>query len=105
MTALESNSNRPIRVDLPSSTEPAVAMSSSVAIRILFSSRERSSEVALSLAVFHACFGNAVVGAGGASFGQTRHRGLGDHLGHRARKGFHAARARDVADRAEPHRL
>src|SRR5689334_20594771 len=94
-----------MRVDLPSSTEPAVAMRSNVAILNSPVASLAPSEVALSFTVFHACFGDAVVGAGGAPFGQTRHRGLGDHLGHRAGKGLHAAGAGDIADRAEPHRL
>src|SRR5258705_2721436 len=64
-----------------------------------------SSEVALSFAVFHAGLGDAVVGASGAAFGEPRHRGLGDYLGHRAREGLDAAGAGDVADGAEPHGL
>ena len=64
-----------------------------------------SSEVALPLAVFHAGLGDPVVGARRAALGQPRHRGLGDHLGHRPREGFHAAGAGDVADGAESHRL
>src|SRR5262249_8789166 len=63
------------------------------------------SEIALPLAVFHAGFGDPVVGAGGAALGQPGHRGLGDHLGHRARQRFHAAGAGDVADGAEAHGL
>src|SRR4051812_22585551 len=106
MTALLSYSSRPINVDLPSSTEPAVAILRSVAISCAFSSsRKHSSEIPLALAIFHARFGDAVVGAGGAAFGQPRHRGLGDHLGHRAGQRFDAAGARDVADGAEPHHL
>ena len=46
-----------------------------------------------------------IIGAGGAAFGQARNRGLGDHLRHRSRKGFHAAGACDIADGAEPHGL
>src|SRR6476659_113823 len=139
MTAFESYSSRPMSVDFPSSTDPAVAMRSIVidrAIRIVcssrsrsselsvssrnrsselsvssrkrsselsVSSRKRSSEVALTLAVFHAGLGDPVVGAGGATLGEPRHRGLRDHLRHRAREGLHAPGAGDVADGAEPH--
>src|SRR5882757_5195576 len=116
MTALESKSSRPIRVDLPSSTEPAVAMRNKVAINCAFSSSRKPlqipslrspqpSEIALSLAVFHASLGNPVVGAGCTPFGQPRNGRLGDHLGYRARRRLDAAGARDVADGAEPHGL
>src|SRR5215470_2576944 len=105
MTALESYSSRPMSVDLPSSTEPAVARRRSVAIRIPRSSRKRSSEVPLPLAVFHPGLRDPVVGAGGAALGQPGHRGLGYHLGDRSGKRFHASGAGDVADGAEPHSL
>src|SRR4029078_9450839 len=123
MTPFESYSSRPMSVDFPSSTDPAVAMRSIVidrAIRIVRSSRKRSSElsvlcasahhnfmmfsqplsrivsvsrkrsseVTLPLAVFHAGLGDPVVGAGGATLGEPRHRGLRDHLTHRAREGL-----------------
>src|SRR3546814_10885683 len=93
MTALESNSSRPISVDLPSSTDPAVAMRRSVAI----------SEIPLALAIFHTCFRDAVVGAGRATLGGAGDSGRGDHLGHGARQRFHATGAGDGTDGAEPH--
>src|SRR5882762_9379750 len=63
------------------------------------------SEVALSLAVFHACLGDPVVGAGGTALGQPGDSGLGDHLGHGGGVRLHATGAGDVADGAEPHGL
>src|SRR3979411_2004411 len=95
ITALESYSSRPISVDLPSSTEPAVAMRSNVAMSISPVASLAPSEVALSLAVFRSSLGNPVVGAGGASLGQPRYGRLGDHLGHRARRRLDAAGAGD----------
>ena len=52
MTALESNSSLPISVDLPSSTEPAVAMRSNVAMSEFPS---RSTHVRIPLAALDPC--------------------------------------------------
>src|SRR6478752_5193491 len=81
----------------------AQALIAQALISIVCSSRERSSEVTLTLAVFHAGLGDPVVGAGGTTLGEPRHRGLRDHLRHRASEGLHTPGAGDVADGAEPH--
>src|SRR5918995_7359860 len=59
-------------VDLPSSTEPAVANRRSSMCSQPFL------EVALALAVFHAGLADAVVGPRGAALGDAGHRGLLD---------------------------
>src|SRR5215208_3969258 len=87
----ESKSSRPISVDLPSSTEPAVT-------------RRRSSvplEVADTLAVLHRGFGDAVVGARLAALGDAGRHDLGDDLLQRRRVGDDAAGAGHVSDRPE----
>src|SRR5215210_2119701 len=87
---LASNSSRPISVDLPSSTEPAVASRSVPTV----------SEVAGNLAVLHGGLGGSVVGAGLAALGDAG-RGdlLHDRLERRRARGD-GARAAHVADRA-----
>src|SRR3954447_5140804 len=120
-----------MRVDLPSSTEPAVAILNKALIAAprghsrcsgpsspraapssrpaspapCGSSRERSSrslEVALFLAVFHAGFGDAVVGAGGAALGEPGGGDLDDDVVRVRRRRLDAAGAGGVADGAEP---
>src|SRR4051794_38338849 len=66
-TDLESKSRRPISVDLPSSTDPAVARRRVVAL-----------EVAGNLAVLHGGLGDTVVGARLAALGDARAGDLGD---------------------------
>src|SRR3954452_686661 len=83
-----------MRVDLPSSTEPAVAKR-----RSSISSRA-ASEVALALAVLHRSLGEAVVGAGRAAFGQPRDGDLGDDLVVGRRRRLDRAGDRHVADGA-----
>src|SRR4051812_19637516 len=69
---LVSYSRRPIKVDLPSSTDPAVtSRSSSVSRRFL--------EVANALPIFHRCFRDAVVCTCLAPFRHPRRRDLADH--------------------------
>src|SRR3989442_1447486 len=68
-TALESKSSRPISVDLPSSTEPAVASRRVVAL-----------EVAGNLAVLHRGLADAVVGARLAALGDPGARDLDDDV-------------------------
>ena len=80
-------------VDLPSSTEPAVANRSISAIR----------NSPLSLAVFHAGLADAVVGPGGAPLGDARGGHLDDHLVDRRRGRLDRAGAGRVADGAEAH--
>src|SRR5918997_3423102 len=97
-------SNRPTRVDLPSSTEPAVVSRSrdeaAPVIRMGL-----SSEVALPLAVLHGGRGQPVVGAGGAALGEPAGGDLGeDGLDGRG-GGLHRAGAGRVADGSEAHRL
>src|SRR6266545_1432872 len=90
----ESYRSRPMSVDLPSSTEPAVAnrsMSMLIGRAPLLARRLAApwswSEVAFLLAVFHGRFAGAVVGAGLAAFGDAGGRDLLDDLikrgGHR----------------------
>src|SRR5205823_1431691 len=57
-----------------------------------------TSEVPLTLAVFHGRLGHPVVGAGGAALGEPRGRHLGDDLFDGDRGGFDRAGARAVAD-------
>src|SRR5215211_3007531 len=90
-----SYSSRPIRVDLPSSTEPAVATRTSSEVL----------EVAVTLAVLHRGLGEAVVGARLAALGHARGGDLRDHVAQRDRLRAHGAGAGHVADGAEAHRL
>src|SRR5687768_5171537 len=85
--ALESYSSRPIRVLLPSSTEPAVASRSSSTLEIPFL-----------LAVLHRRLGEPVVGPGGASLGDAGGGHLGDDLGDSSGRRFHRPGAVHVAD-------
>src|SRR5438067_13202669 len=89
----ESKRRRPISVDLPSSTEPAVTSLSSSALKVTDT-----------LAVLHRRLAHAVVGARLAALGHARCRDLGDDLLDRCRIGQHTAGAGHVADRAEAHR-
>src|SRR5918997_2509729 len=97
-------SSRPTRVDLPSSTEPAVvSRSSDDAAPVI--RRGPSSEVALPFAVLHGGRGQPVVGAGGAALGEPAGGDLGeDGLDGRG-GGLHRAGAGRVADGSEAHRL
>src|SRR6476659_6915111 len=92
---LASYRSRPIRVDFPSSTEPAVASRSVSTV----------SEVAGNLAVLHGGLGGAVVGARLTALGDAGGGDLGDDLiqGRRARGD--RAGAAHVADRAVADRL
>src|SRR5215210_7745166 len=87
-----SKSRRPISVDLPSSTEPAVAT-------------RTSSEVSVTLAVLHRGIGVAIVRARLAALGYPRGRDLRNHVVELHRLRAHGAGAAHVADRAEAHRL
>src|SRR5690349_12339549 len=106
--ALESKSSRPIRVDFPSSTLPAVAkrrMSIRTALQRSYGFRGKTAsegalgshaaglpwrtagavedhalEVALPLTVFHRGLGGSVVGAGGTALGDPGGRDLIDDL-------------------------
>src|SRR3954470_23290501 len=78
-------------VDLPSSTDPAVAIRS----------RALMSEVALLLAVFHAGLGDAVVGARRAPLGEPGRGDLRHDVVRGRGRGLDAAGAGGVADRAE----
>src|SRR3954469_17757769 len=89
-----SKSSRPISVDLPSSTEPAVTRRRSSVSR-------SSLEVANAFPVFHRGFADAVVGAGLAALGDVRCRDLVHDLVDRRRVAYNTAGARHVADRAE----
>src|SRR4051812_18092261 len=95
---LESYSRRPTSVDLPSSTDPAVA---SLRMSMLTgpSPLPCSSEVSLALAVLHGGLARAVVGPGLAAFGDPRRCDLGDHLVEAGRARLDGARATHVADR------
>src|SRR5258707_11609183 len=90
---LASYSSRPIRVLLPSSTEPAVVRRRRSA---------RMSEVSLALAVLHGRLGDPVVGPGSTPFGQPGDGHLGDDVGHGGGGGFHGAGAGHVADGPVP---
>src|SRR5215210_9425533 len=92
---LASYSRRPISVDLPSSTEPAVA-SRSV---------PTASEVAGNLAVLHRGLGGPVVRARLAALGDPGRRDLGDHVVERGRPRGDRAGAGHVADGAVAHPL
>src|SRR5258706_16416932 len=82
-----------MRVDLPSSTEPAVtSLSRSVAL-----------EVADTLTVLHRGFADAVVGTGLAALGDAGRSDLGDDVLEPRGVRQHTAGARHVADRAEAH--
>src|SRR4051812_37334395 len=90
-----SNSSRPISVDLPSSTEPAVTRRQSwVSARL---------EVADTLAVLHRRFADAIVGARLAAFRDARRGDLGDYLVERRRVADYTAGTRHAPDPAEPH--
>src|SRR3954469_23289551 len=96
--AFASWSRRPMSVDLPSSTEPAVARRSR---------SERSTrplplplEVAGNLAVLHRGLAHAVVRAGLAALRDLRRRDLCDDVVQRRRRRRHGAGAAHVADRA-----
>src|SRR4051794_14172775 len=101
--ALASWSRRPISVDLPSSTEPAVARRSR-------SDRATDAapcpfvpwplEVAGNLAVLHGGLADAVVGAGLAALGDLRRGDLGHHVVQGGRGRGDRAGAAHVADRA-----
>src|SRR4051794_35165298 len=93
--AFESYSRRPMSVDLPSSTEPAVAILRSSLIL----------EITFLLAVFHPGFADAVVGAGGTPLCHAGGRHLGDDLLGGLGIGLDAAGAGRVADRAVAHLL
>src|SRR4051794_8408457 len=92
-TALESQSSRPISVDLPSSTEPAVASLSEVVF----------SEIAGNLAVLHRGLGHAVVGSRLAALGDARAGDLVDDVRERHGGGLDGAGAAHVADGAVAH--
>src|SRR6478672_592586 len=111
-------SRRPTRVDLPSSTDPAVARRSSVAAirRFLLLGSPRSigarnerrtswgcSEIALLLAVLHGGLGDPVVGTRGAALGQGGGGHLEDDVGVRAGRGVDRPGARHVTDGAVAH--
>src|SRR5204863_6725813 len=81
-------------VDLPSSTEPAVASRSEVTAAL---------EVAGNLAVLHGGLADAVVGARLAALGDPRERDLGDDLVERRGAGLDRARATHVTDRPVAH--
>src|SRR4051794_5470494 len=104
ISALASNSSRPISVDLPSSTDPAVATLSISgsscgwrAPRGRRDPREGSSEVAHSLAVLHGGLRDPIVGARLAALGDPRGGDLGHDLLQRACAGAHGTRAGHVA--------
>src|SRR5436309_988491 len=89
----ESKRRRPISVDLPSSTEPAVTSRSSSALKVTDT-----------LPVFHRRLAHAVVGARLAALGHARCRDLGHDLLDCRRVRQHTSGAGHVADRAEAHR-
>src|SRR5260221_577929 len=93
MICFESNSRRPISVDLPSSTEPAVTRRSNSVL-----------EITDTLAVLHRRLADAVVGARLATLGDACRGDLRDDVLELRRVGDDAAGARHVADRAEAHR-
>src|SRR5918999_5185402 len=86
-----------MRVDLPSSTDPAVTRRSRPVAM--------SSEVANALPVLHRRLGDAVVGARLTALGHPRRRDLRHDLLQRRRARDDAAGARHVADGAEAHPL
>src|SRR5947209_1730456 len=88
-----SKRRRPISVDLPSSTEPAVTSRRSCVLARL--------EVSDTFPVLHRCLADTVVCARLAALGHTRCGDLRHDLLERARVADDAARARHVADGAE----
>src|SRR4051812_15060334 len=100
--AFASWSRRPISVDLPSSTEPAVARRSRSerATRPLPLPLPLPLEVAGNLAVLHRGLADAVVRARLAALRDLRRRDLGDDVVQRGRGRRHGAGAAHVADRA-----
>src|SRR6478736_3786538 len=100
--ALASCSRRPMSVDLPSSTLPAVARRT----RSERAARERAPlEVADNLAVLHGRLGHAVVRPRLAAFGDAGGGDLGHHVGQPHRLRAHRAGAAHVAHGAVAHRL
>src|SRR5436190_5088569 len=89
-----SKSSRPIRVDLPSSTEPHVT-------RRRRSVRWAVSEVANALPILHRGLAEAIVGAGLAALGDARRRDLLHDRLDRGRRRLDASGAGHVADGAE----
>src|SRR6266550_8579123 len=89
-----SKSRRPISVDLPSSTEPAVTSLSSSLSRI-------SLEIANALPVLHGGFRHAIVGPGLAPLGDAGRGDLVHDLLDRRRVADDATGAGHVADGAE----
>src|ERR1700751_5913113 len=90
-----SKSSRPISVDLPSSTEPAVtSRASSVSMSSL--------EIANALPILHRRLGDAIVGARLAALGDVRRRDLVHDLAEGGRLRENTAGARHVADGPEP---
>src|SRR4051812_12333683 len=101
--ALASWSRRPISVDLPSSTEPAVARrsrSERATEPYPWPLRPWPLEVAGNLAVLHRGLADAVVRARLAALRDLRRRDLGDDVVQRGRGRRHGAGAAHVADRA-----
>src|SRR5918994_1220177 len=101
--ALASNSSRPISVDLPSSTEPAVAtrsISGSFRGSGCRDPRGGPLEVPDSLSIFHGRLARAVVGARLTALGHARGGDLGHDVLERGGARAHGARAGHVADRA-----
>src|SRR3954471_21210941 len=125
----ESYSNRPMSVDLPSSTDPAVAKRSSSISRCprhgggsgrgAFSrdrppprsppkapqsspSTAAASEITLAFAVFHRGFTELVVGSRCAALGDAGRGDFGDDVVDLDRDGLDCRGARGVADRAVP---
>src|SRR6266487_140377 len=99
-----SKSSRPISVDLPSSTEPAVTSRSSSVSSIEREVAIGGLEVANALPVLHRGLADAVVGARLAPFGDPGRGDLADDLLDRRRLADDASGAAHVSDRAEPHR-
>src|SRR5690242_11521976 len=105
-TCFESNSRQPIRVLLPSSTEPAVAMRSVLARRSTTGSgwplpsmtvSLEVLEVAATFPVFHGRLANTVVRARLAALGDARGGDLLHHCLERLGPRLHRAGARHVA--------
>src|SRR6478609_3204048 len=97
-----------MRVDLPSSTEPAVAKRRSSAITprpLLAFARPMPtpSEIAFLLAVFHAGLADAVVGSGRAALGEAGGGDLEDDVVDRGGRRLDATGAGGIADGAEAH--
>src|SRR5215212_6051541 len=92
-----SKRRRPISVDLPSSTEPAVTRRTSSVSSIAL-------EVANALPVLHRGLGGSIVGAGLAPLGDAGRCDLGDDVLERARLRCDRAGAAHVADGPEAHR-